>query len=712
MPYATLATIAPYDPVTGQVVMVRVCSGNYRQITGLGGNQWEPALVTPPVMTMTLWNGDFKAAVDAGSATLAINMKRLHEGLPNASRYVWQGAVVEIYADLIGLGWPWTSRMKGVVTDYSRKLQVLTLTLQVNHALFDKNVLTATYAGTGLIEGAADLHNKLKPLVIGWAQNVEPALIDATNSVYQFSGYGPIEGVTKLYERASDFGAAMADYANYAALVAATITRGRWATCLAQGLVRLGAPAYGVITGDVKGHAVSGTTPRLTGAVIKLLASISGVAATDLYTASLDVIDVAAPYPVNLNLTNQITFTDQATAMALSCNCQAGISLGAQFFVAPVSLARDAAIAIDAQGKASPQVTVSEELATSVPYWRTIMGANQSWRVHSTDEVAFEAPLVERGPWDATFTYADGNTVTQPDGSRWLYINGTRTLGNALPTWPTASNTYWSNLVPPVLASGITYADRTPIESLKPAEAAADVTSAIVGVANIDVAADYTGAITDTMPRLVQFKFMRQADDLTTSATWSVSVVSGTIAASIGAATGLLSLNTSSGTMTNSVLQLTAVYGTTTRTLRVTVTVNRAPSPSSGSGGGTSASSGFSGTINSNTMTAIGPALTITVGSVGAAALHADYTFTMASSSGGLSAQWYWWNGTAYVALGSAVASTDNAIASDGSPGSGSINYSDTGRTALSSQKYQLYARTSLGTTARAVSGNISAIGS
>ena len=71
------------------------------------------------------------------------------------------------------------------------------------------------------------------------------------DNVYQVSAYGPINAVEALYERGSAFAASFGDYANYAALVAAPIPNGRWATCLAQGLIRLAAPAYGVITADV-----------------------------------------------------------------------------------------------------------------------------------------------------------------------------------------------------------------------------------------------------------------------------------------------------------------------------------------------------------------------------------------------------------------------------------------------------------------------------
>jgi hypothetical protein len=106
-------------------------------------------------------------------------------------------------------------------------------------------------------------------------------------------------------------------------------------------------------------------------------------------------------------------------------------------------------------------------------------------------------------------------------------------------------------------------------------------------------------------------------------------------------------------------VRITAVYGGTTRTVDVVVNVALAATPSSGSGGG-AASGTVYGSTSSTTMTAVGDVLTVTVGSGGQVSLSADYDFTTSSVSGsyGEVAQWYWWNGSAYVALGSVSASS------------------------------------------------------
>ena len=386
MAHHCLARIAPLHRTTGDRPQIHVSSANLREITGLDGKVWEPAMVSAPSLSIRLFNGDFQAAVEPGTASLPIHIGALKATYPTVDECAWAGAEVEIWAGVAGEAWPWQQIFRGQVKGFDRKIQVLNLTAET--AFDDKDVLTANYAGTSGAEGDTDLANKLKPLVLGWAKNVEPLLINAVDSVYQFSAYGPIEAVVTLFERGSDFGAAVADYASYALLVAASIAPGRWGTCLAEGLIRLGAPAFGVITGDIKGHTIAGATPRLSGAMITALAGLAGIDTARIETLTLDAMDVAAPYPISIVLTDQTKFTEAARAIALPCNHQAGISLLGNFFVLAISLSGTPSLTLDAQGQALPQIVESTEQEVSVPYTKTIMGADRAWRVHSADEVA------------------------------------------------------------------------------------------------------------------------------------------------------------------------------------------------------------------------------------------------------------------------------------------------------------------------------------
>lgn len=446
-----LVKVSPLDVDTGTRVDMYLSSFGKREdaaANGLDSRLWEPCITRRPATNISLWNGDFLSAVQPGRASLPINLEIAKNTYPNAGEYYWSEAPIEIYYAESSAAWPWPSIFKGRVKSYGGAYPAMTLQCEVGDEEFSANILPATYAGTGGLEGEANIANQVKPLILGWAQNVEPTLIDGIENVYQFSAYGAIEAVTKLYERGSEFPASIGDYATLAALIAAPITEGNWGTCLASGLVRLGAPQFGVITGDVKGHRVGATTPILTGAVVQALVTIAGIDPAKIHTASLGLLDAAVPYRIGIVITDQETFLDVAKRLVVAANWQCGISLVGQFFAAKVDLTPAAALTLHAQGKAAPPVIDTDQLEVSTPYHRTILGAARSWRVHSPDEIAWDAPIVYTGRYDDTRNYVPGNVVNLSDLSEWIYI-GDPDSGNPPPTWPTTSNAWWENITPP-----------------------------------------------------------------------------------------------------------------------------------------------------------------------------------------------------------------------------------------------------------------------
>lgn len=457
-----LIEIQPLNLSTGAREAVRVASAQDRRITGLNGAVWVPALLQPPTLTIRLFDGDFSSAIDPGSATFTIALDEVGRTYPNAYAYLWAGAPVSIYAENAGVAWPWTRRFVGKVSRFEKAAKRIQLVAEVDTAALEKDVLYLKYAGTTGIEGGADLKDRVRPWVWGHVKGIEPVQIDIDNSVFQVSGYGAIGGISALFERGVSFGASMGNYADYAALVAATIPPGRWATCLAQGLFRLGAPPYGVITADVQGHKVSGSVPRRTGAIIKAMAAALGISSDSIDSASLDALDVAVPRNVNVYLTEQETFIELAQRLCLPCNAYSGMSWEGKFFaVRPVF--GSSVMTLHGQGRADPQVLEMIEGGVNPPFKKTIFGADRCWRVHTTTEIAYQDILVDRGRYQAGETYRAGNIVDLADGSRWIYTADTATQGNA----PVEGSAFWTRIsdqIEPV------YLDGTPIEDLKPAE--------------------------------------------------------------------------------------------------------------------------------------------------------------------------------------------------------------------------------------------------
>lgn len=433
---------------------LRLSSVQDRNINGLNSVKWWPGIVRKPALSMQLFDGDFSSDVTPGQASVELSMSALEKMDSNVRRFVWAGAAITIYVGDSGDAWPWTTVFAGRVVGFQAAGNKLVLTANVDAEPFSADVLSLAYAGTGGIEGGADLKGKPKPWAFGAPRNIEPVLIDSVNSVFQFSAYGAVKAVEAVYERGADFGASLGDYATYNALVAATIPEGRWGTCIAQGLIRMGAPPYGVITADVQGDYLSSTWVRLPGAIIQRACSQLGISSGILNTTSLGALDTfAATLPaggnISLYLTEQTSVLDLAKRIALTFNAQAGISWTGQLFTTRVAIGTPAAT-LDAQQTRLPRVVECTETDVSPPYAKIQMGGERSWRVHTFDEIAFQAELIDKGDYSASAVYREGYIVFQPsNGARYVYINPTATSGNAPP-----NATYWESLqtVDPKLA--------------------------------------------------------------------------------------------------------------------------------------------------------------------------------------------------------------------------------------------------------------------
>jgi hypothetical protein len=136
--------------------------------------------------------------------------------------------------------------------------ETMTLHLYDDNKRLDIPAQPSLYGGTGAIDGDANVAGKRKPVWLGTCANVSVPLIDAVNLVYQLHD-GQISAVSHVYDRGVELSAnSTPDYASYAALIAATITPGRFATSLAVGVIRLGAKADGLVTVSANGAVSNG----------------------------------------------------------------------------------------------------------------------------------------------------------------------------------------------------------------------------------------------------------------------------------------------------------------------------------------------------------------------------------------------------------------------------------------------------------------------
>lgn len=148
--------------------------------------------------------------------------------------------------------------LDGIAQDWFLDSSVLRITLRDNAFKMDVPASPDTYGGTGGIDGDAGLAGKRKEESFGPVNNITPTLLNAANLVFSVNSGRQVNAIPATYDSAYALPTPATagpdgDYASYAALIAATIPNGHYATCKALGLFRIGSPPFGALTCDVQG---------------------------------------------------------------------------------------------------------------------------------------------------------------------------------------------------------------------------------------------------------------------------------------------------------------------------------------------------------------------------------------------------------------------------------------------------------------------------
>lgn len=241
-------------------------------------------------------------------------------------------------------------------------------------------------------------------------------------------------------------------------------------------------------------------------------------------------------------------------------------------------------------------------------------------------------------------------------------------------------------------------------------------------IPDLTIYADHAGVVLNgELPRNVAAKRYDGTTNATTTSTWSFTVLSGSVTATIGASTGVLNITAVGASQSE--VRITSVRDNVTLSRSFLVIRSDAPTPS-GSGGGTSAGDSVLASINTTTHAAISDELTVTAGTAGEVALAAPLgVMTAESAPTGtfeVFVKWEWYDGAAWVDVAVEVASDpDCRVTEEAETGAllvfeGDINApaTKTGLTAGSSQKFRLMGRNAAGTRAMTFTGTASAVGS
>lgn len=446
------AWVCQIDAATrgGAARTIRVASHDDERLCHLDEQLWWPAIERLPTLSYDFFDGAFGGEIvtPTGQAELSL------DAIPGLAPLMLHGARIRWWSGELGDAWDgFVLRFDGLIESQPAvRGGKVGIDFRVDDRWLDDPLL-ATYAGTTGAEGEAALKGQVKPLLLGAPGMVEGVLANSIDTMIQLND-GPIAGVDVAFEGAARFAEPIGDYASYAALMAAPIAEGQWATALAAGWVRHGAPGDGVLTYDVQGSnagADGGGQVRRAGAMILRLAARAGKSAK-VDAAGLAAIDAARPWNLSRALTEQTTMRQVAQELAQSINAVALVTWTGLLTMLPIPLPEDAAPVgtLASDGSSLPPVASVDQLGIAPPWWQLAIEAEVTHRVLGSDEVRFTATLVDRGRYDPAESYREGHIVDLADGSRWLYTSMTPTSGNA----PAEGSAYWTMISParPIIA--------------------------------------------------------------------------------------------------------------------------------------------------------------------------------------------------------------------------------------------------------------------
>lgn len=365
----------PRAAATGAAVAIFLAGGNNGAPHHDGVNHYQAGLVADPrfeaMVSFTDEGWGAKAVPLASAIGWAPSDPTKLD--PMAALY-WKDAAIEI--DRIKNGVT-TRRLTGTVAEATVADGKLIITCADLSQKLDKPFTTATFAGTGGIEGGDVATGRAKRRSFGLVWNVEGRLLDKVNNIYEFGDPAfALQGCTALRDmgRAGPLGIIAwqgSIDATLNALKAATPQRGGGLFAPSIACAKWWTQPAGPLTADLQGEA-SGYSQTPAGVAAQLLAAVGGPAISDTGSARAT--------PVGLHIGDNSETTSgaldrllQRIAMGWRLSSVGTVELWDYRFTAPVETLRAIFISRD---------------STVQPVKSRTVGYKKNERVHGEGEIS------------------------------------------------------------------------------------------------------------------------------------------------------------------------------------------------------------------------------------------------------------------------------------------------------------------------------------
>lgn len=309
-----LVEVTAYDPSLPGTTTLRYASD--RGIMTLPSEtpanaHYPPRLMQPIGFRRTM----FASARVIGGATVGVGsivLNNADQGLANLRDLGIDGRDVVVRLGVRGAAYPggYTTILTGTAEQVEVGASAVTIRLRDKLHLLTLPVQATLYAGTNSLpsgaEGTADdIKGQRKPLLFGRRYHLSPVLVNTSRLIYQIHD-GVLHAVDAVYDQGVALTAGM-DRANLAAMEATAPAAGAYDTCLALGLIRLGASAAGRVTADARGDATGGYVDTAAGIVNRILQQRCGIPGGDIDSAAVSALASAAAYECGIHITGEMT---------------------------------------------------------------------------------------------------------------------------------------------------------------------------------------------------------------------------------------------------------------------------------------------------------------------------------------------------------------------------------------------------------------------
>ena len=355
--------------------------------TLLDGKFWPPLISKRPSHGADFM--DTEGNLTASSTRRGTIEFRLGEVFENEewSTYIWNNAEATIWIGEHGKPFSeYTQYFAGRVSALGREGFTASLDLIGPEAVLDTDFLTEKYAGTGGAEKTRDEEGSLKPWCSGYALSVDPELVDQTYWVYQVHGYGPIQDIPAVYERAEalDPTRMKASVSSYAELISLSLLPSEWAVCLPQGMFRLGGAPRNKNSADVRGAKNGSTKPLTLDEIVPHLLQQCGVPANRIGDFS-----AFAGVTWNTYVTGQVNAGDLLRdALAQAGGALLCDSYGVFFGVDCYTMGNPLPLSADRSTTPLVRPGSITQLKNADPVNEVTVGYDRCWAPHSSSDVS------------------------------------------------------------------------------------------------------------------------------------------------------------------------------------------------------------------------------------------------------------------------------------------------------------------------------------